>query len=169
MHTAFFPDGLPESFPKRDSFPSFPPPAKQVFKFGRRVEWKEIDSTGVVNNPCYLDYIAECGFQAISAFNWPLNKLKNLGFAIFLREIDIRYLQPAFYGDELEISTWVSDIRRVSAIRHYIIQRKNDGAIIAQAHTLGVWVNLTNGNPIRIPDEMLNDFYENISLQDNKA
>jgi acyl-CoA thioester hydrolase len=88
------------------------------------------------------------------------------GFAIFLREIDILYLQPALYGDELEISSWVSDVRRVSAIRHYQIRRTNDHSEIARIHTLGVWVNLATGMPVRIPEEMLRDFSDNISLPD---
>jgi len=168
MQLAFFPEGLPEQFPKRDSFPHLPPPACQVFHFQRRVEWREIDSAGLVNNPCYLDYAAECGFQAIAAFRWPISRMMEQGFAIFLREIDIQYLQPAFYGDELEISSWVSDVRRVSAIRHYQIRRMNDNAEIARIHTLGVWVNIANGMPVRIPENMLRDFADNISLPINQ-
>jgi acyl-CoA thioester hydrolase len=169
MQLAFFPEGLPGHFPKRDSFPHLPPPARQVFHFHRRVEWREIDSAGLVNNPCYLDYAAECGFQAIAAFHWPISRMMEQGFAIFLREIDIQHLQPAYYGDELEISSWVSDVRRVSATRHYHIRRKKDGEEIARIHTLGVWVNLANGMPVRIPEEMLRDFANNISIPDNQV
>jgi acyl-CoA thioester hydrolase len=85
------------------------------------------------------------------------------GFAILLREINVQYLQPAFYGDELELSSWVSDVRRVSATRHYLIHRSSDKAEIARIHTLGVWVNLDSRMPVRIPDEMLKDFRENIT------
>jgi acyl-CoA thioester hydrolase len=163
MQLAFFPEGVPEKFPEREKFPKLPKKPPVVFSTRRHVEWKDIDSAGLVNNPCFLEYTAECGFQAIAAFNWPWEKMVSEGFAILLRKIIVQHLQPAVYGDELEITTWVSDVRRVSATRHYEITRVRDGVVLGQMHTLGVWVNLMNGSPTRIPDRMLLDFKDNIT------
>ena len=65
-------------------------------------------------------------------------------------------------GDELEISTWASGVRRSTATRHYCIRRVSDGAEIARVDTLGVWVDLESGRPIRIPTGFMEDFAPNI-------
>lgn len=74
----------------------------------------------------------------------------------------IQYLQPAVLNDDLVISTWASNVRRSTATRHYLIQRKSDGAQLATVHSLGVRVDMSTGKPIRIPEAFLADFSTNI-------
>jgi len=158
----FFPEGAPSHFPARTPFPSSPPPPPGVFSMHRRVAWQDIDSMQHVNNSVYMDYINECGFRVCSAFHWPWQRMREQGFAIFLRQAHLQYLQPAVLDDDLEISTWVSGVKRASAGRHYTFRRAQDGVLLAQAYTLGVWVNLDTQQPLHIPQEMLNDFAPNI-------
>jgi acyl-CoA thioester hydrolase len=163
MQQAFFPEGVPKSFPVREHFPPLPPKPQKPYRTHRQVEWQDIDTAGMVNNPCYLDYVAECGFQAVASFKWPWKRMFEQGFAIFLRKIQIQYLQPALLGDQIELTTWVSGVKRVSATRHYEIRRIADGTLLAPVHTLGVWVDLKTNLPMRIPENMLSDFSENIT------
>ena len=67
----------------------------------------------------------------------------------------IEYLLPAFEGDELEVRTWIADMKRVRAQRKYDFTRKSDGKVIANGETHWVYVDLTTGRPIPIPDEMV--------------
>ena len=162
MAVAFFPEGLPESFPPRHPFPTAPPPPAGVFVMDRRVTWSDLDPAQHLNNAMYLVFIEECGMQVIAAHGWPISRMASEGFAILLRRHQIQYLQPAFMNDELIISTWASGVRRSTATRHYAIRRAQDGATIAIIHTLGVWVDLSTGKPIRIPPGFLADFQPNI-------
>jgi acyl-CoA thioester hydrolase len=126
----------------------------------RRVAWNDIDTMQHVNNAVYLNYLSECGFQAFAAFGWPFAHLEEAGVAVHLRRLHIQYLQPALLDDDLEISTWMSDVRRASALRHYTIQRANDQAAIARACNYSVWVGTSAqvvGRPVRIPKQMLAD------------
>jgi YbgC/YbaW family acyl-CoA thioester hydrolase len=84
------------------------------------------------------------------------------GFGILARRFRIEYRQAALLGDDLEIATWISEVKRASVVRHYTIRRIADGELIARAHLLSVWVDLDSGRPIRIPDGFLNDFSSNI-------
>jgi acyl-CoA thioester hydrolase len=163
VQQAFFPEGVPDRFPPRQPFPSLPEPPAGVFSLRMRAAWRDIDPAGHLNNANYLSYIEECGLQAVAAHNWPVDRMASAGFGIMLRKLQVQYLQPAFLDDELEISTWVSGVRRSSAIRHYTIRRVTDGVLLAQAHTLGAWVELESGRLVRIPSEMLDDFAPNIS------
>ncbi len=88
---------------------------------------------------------------------WPT---KALPFSFAAIKSNIAKL--ARLGDELEISTWVSDVRHSTAIRHYAIHRLNDHTLLAEIHALGVWVNLATGQPIRIPTRLIDDFTPNI-------
>ena len=47
------------------------------------------------------------------------------------------------------------------------VRRASDGAELVKIDTLGVWVDLASGRPIRIPPELLTDFAPNI-VQDSQ-
>lgn len=160
---AFFPEGLPESFPPREPFPKPPASPEGVYHYEFNVEWRDIDTAGHVNNAAYLDYVEEAGFAVVSAHGWSFDRMTGSGFAIFVRRHQVQYLQPAFYGDLLRIQTWASDVRRSTAVRHYSFSRPSDGALLARVSSLGVWVDLETGRPIRIPTSFIADFATNLS------
>ncbi len=162
MISAFFPDGPPTSIPPRRRFPALPAPPTNNFEIHRRVIWQDLDPVQHVNNAVYLNYVEECGMQVLAAHGWPINRMLEDNFAILIRRHQIQYRQPAILGDELIISTWASYVRRSHATRHYVIQRKSDGVQLATVHSLGVWVNLESGKPMRIPEDFLSDFSTNI-------
>jgi acyl-CoA thioester hydrolase len=162
LKLSFFPEGLPEQFPAREDFSSAPPPPPGVFKTRRQVAWRDIDTAQIVNNPVYLEYIEDAGMQVIAAHGWPASRMTSAGFAIILRRHQIQYLQPARLGDELEIATWASNVKRSTATRHYTISRVSDGALLARVNTLGVWIDLATGRPIRIPPDFIREFAPNI-------
>jgi acyl-CoA thioester hydrolase len=92
-----------------------------------------------------------------------MSRVQAEGFAIVARRHRIEYRQPAVLDDELELTTWISDVKRATAIRHYTVTRVSDGALLARARTLWVWVDAKTGRPIRIPDGFLADFAPNIA------
>jgi acyl-CoA thioester hydrolase len=162
LKAAFFPEGLPEPAPSRPRFPSAPPPPPGVFQLRRRVEWRDIDPAQHVNNAVYLSYLEDCGVQVAAAHGWPMSRVQAEGFAIVARRHRIEYRQPAVLDDELELATWISDVKRATVVRHYTVTRVDDGALLARARTLWVWVDLKTERPIRIPSAFLADFAPNI-------
>jgi acyl-CoA thioester hydrolase len=162
MIKAFFPDGPPESIPPREKFPTAPPSPPGKFDMNICVAWQDLDSEQHVNNAVYLSYIEECGMQVIAAHGWPITRMISEDFAILIRKHQIQYRRPAYLNDELTISTWVSNVRLSTATRHSKIQRKSDGEELATVHSLGIWVNLDSGKPMRIPKKLLSDFSANI-------
>lgn len=162
MREAFFPEGPPQQVPVRQPFPIAPEPPPGVYKMQHRVAWHDIDMAQHVNNAVYLEYIEECGMQVIAAHGWPVQRMTAEGFAIILRRHQIEYRLPALLEEEIEIATWASNVRRSTATRHYTIRRVKDGELLAQIHTLGVWIDLATGRPIRIPERFIYDFAPNI-------
>jgi len=75
-----------------------------------------------------------------------------------IREHRIEYLLPAFEGEEIEIRTWVENIRKVRSLRKYEFVRKADGKLLVKGETDWVFVDIKTGNPRAIPEEAINVF-----------
>jgi acyl-CoA thioester hydrolase len=162
MQAAFLPDGPPADAPARARFPGLPDPPPGVFTTRRRVEWRDIDPLGHVNNAVYLSYLEDAGMAVAEAFGWPFARMEAAGFGIVARHHRIEYRAPAVMGDEIEIATWISEVRAASVLRHFALTRPADGALIARAHTRWVWVDITTGHAMRIPTGFMDDFAANI-------
>lgn len=65
---------------------------------------------------------------------------------------------PAFESDEIEVRAWITEIKRVRTQRKYEFIRKGDGKVIAKGETQWVFVELSTGRPIPIPNEMVELF-----------
>ncbi len=159
---AYFPDGSQELTRAGASFRSAPPQPIGTFKTRRCVAWNDVNAAQEVDHATLLAYIEDCGRQVVAAHGWPMERMLTKGFAILLRRNQIEYLRPAIFDEELELATWASNVRRVTATRHYTVMRVRDGEILARVNALGVWVNLETGQPIHIPPDLLADFKTNI-------
>jgi acyl-CoA thioester hydrolase len=142
---------------KRRRFAEPPPPGESAFTNRRRVEWQDLDPAQHVNNAMYLSYLVETAWRFGEVVNWGWERISADGFGVVARSHQIEYRQPAVYGDELEITTWLSGVRRSTINRHYAIHRPVDGALIAQANSLYVAIDLATGSARRIPADFLAD------------
>ncbi len=162
MVAAFWhPDATPGD--RREAFPVAPPAPPGTFRARRRVEWRDIDPARHVNNANYLAYIEECNVQVAAAYGWPLTRLMAEGVGIVAHRYRIEYREPAMMDDELEVATFVSDVRRATAVRHYTIRRTADDTLLARAHVLWVFVDLATGQPRRIPAPFMEAFRPNVA------
>lgn len=149
----------------RDPFPAPPPPPAGAFTLRRRVEWRDIDTAQHVNNAVYLSYTEDCGIQAGRAFGWPMARMREAGWGIIARSLRIEYRLPAALDDDLDITTWVYDMKRVSGVRYYAITRSNErgeSELLAQVQALMVCADVATGKPMRVPQDFLQDVAGNI-------
>jgi len=158
MMAAFFPEGAPAEAPKREPFPEPPPPPPGAFTTQRRVAWHHLDTAGHMNSAWYLSLIEDVAIDAAAHAGWPLQSSTEAGIAILAREHRIEYLKPALMGDELQITTYIGEFRRVSATRYCLIRRASDSELLARTRTLWVWVDSATGKPRPIPDGVPRDF-----------
>jgi acyl-CoA thioester hydrolase len=165
MIKAFIPEWKPEMVKPRVKYPPAPTPPKQVFSMRRRVEWQDLDPINHVNNATYLAYIQECGMQLGKAFGWSFERSTREGIIFIPRRHHIEYRMPARLDEELEISTYLSNIRRSMLTRHFFIRRASDHELLAQDQTLYVVIDNKTLQPVRIPMTLLNDFASNISTE----
>jgi acyl-CoA thioester hydrolase len=159
---AFFPEGYPGPSGRRKQIPSAPPPPAGVFRLQRRVEWRDIDPNGHVNNATYLAYAEDCGVQVAGAFGWPMERCMQAGFGIMVRRHEIEYHSQARLDDVIETTTWVSDFRQTSGIRHYFLRDAGSGELIVRMRSLYAWVSLETRRLIRVPEAFRESFQANV-------
>ena len=126
---------------------SYPP----IFTYTITVTQSAIDEYGHVNNVIYVQWMQDAAIrhgESIPEYKPP----ENTGW--YAREHRIEYLAPAYLGDEIEVRTWASEMKRVRALRKYEFIRKADGKVIAKGETQWIFVELTTGRPIAIPPEI---------------
>ena len=118
-----------------------------------------IDENGHVNNVAYVQWmqdIAVVHYESIGG----TRPTQLVGATWVVREHRIEYLLPAFEGEEIEVKTWVENIRRVRSLRKYEFTRKEDGKALVRGETDWVFVDLQTGAPRAIPDEVSKVFAE---------
>ncbi|HEX8140976.1 MAG TPA: thioesterase family protein [Pyrinomonadaceae bacterium] len=131
-----------------------------------RVRHYELDSFGHLNNAVYVNYMQEAAIEASADAgfgpSWYLER--NTGWVI--RQLSIRYYLPCVYGDELEVKTWISEARRVSTTREYLITRTGDQARAARARVNWIYLDLKRGVPARLPAEIVSAFGPSGEMED---
>lgn len=122
-----------------------------VFTYTFTIPQSVIDENGHVNNVAYLQWMQDAaaihhpqavGYKPAENATW------------YAREHRIEYLLPAFLGEEIEVRTWLSEIRRVRGRRRYEFIRKSDGKVIVKGETDWVYVDAKTGRPIAIPEDV---------------
>ncbi len=151
--------------PLPDRKPLLPPPAAPdgTFTMRRRVEWRDIDPAGHVNNSVYLNYVDDCAFQAHRHFGWSVQQMAEHDVLVCARRHFIEYKAMAMLDDEIEISTWMAHVRRSFAMRYFLLRRMRDNKVLARVRTHWAYASLSTGIPKRIPAEFLAGFAPNIA------
>lgn len=117
-----------------------------------------IDELGHVNNLQYLGWMQDVAIQHSAAQGWPMRRYLDLGQSWVVQSHFIRYVRPAFRGDELTIFTWVAGFAPRSSPRKYLFWRAADQQILAEAETQWVYVDMNSGRPCHVPDEVRSAF-----------
>lgn len=75
-----------------------------------------------------------------------------------VRRHQLTYLKPALSGDRLRVETRVAGMSAASSVRRTRILRPSDGAVLLEAATDWVYVDIPRGRPARIPVDVRSRF-----------
>jgi len=125
-----------------------------------------IDENGHANNVIYLQWMQDIAVEHYAALGG-LEAQRPFG-TWFVREHKLEYVRPAFAGEEIEVRTWIENIRRVQSLRKYEFVRKKDGKILVKGETDWVFVDGKSGKPLAIPEAVRAIFHPS-GLQDAPA
>ncbi len=132
-------------------------PNPPIFTFQFIIPQDAIDENGHVNNVAYVQWMQDAAVRHYESIGGTA-LMQGLGATWVVREHRIEYLLPAFAGDEIEVCTWVENVRKVRLLRKYEFIRKSDGKLLVRGETDWVFVEAGSGRPLPIPEAVARIF-----------
>jgi len=124
-----------------------------VYSFAFTIPPESIDENGHVNNVHYVQWMQDVAVRHYAALGGvPL--LQALSATWVVRSHTIEYLSPAFADEQIEVRTWVVNLRRVRSLRRYEFIRKSDDRLLVKGETEWVLVTADTGRPLAIPESI---------------
>lgn len=116
------------------------------------------DENGHVNNVAYVQWMQDIATMHSDAQGATRAFYQRLGSSWVVRSHQVEYLRPAFAGDEIEVLTWVCNLKRTRSLRRYRFLHAVDQTLLARAETDWVYVNAENGRPRSVDQEVIAAF-----------
>jgi acyl-CoA thioester hydrolase len=129
----------------------------QIYQYKLTVPDYAVDVNGHVNNVEYLRWMQDAAVLH-SEVQGCTKATIDAGATWVVRTHHIKYLRPAFAGEEIIVLTWVANFRRVQSLRKYRIVRIKDNTVLVEGETDWVLVDATTGRLRPIPQNVLAAF-----------
>jgi len=138
-----------------DSFGAIakPPAGAKSSRFDLRVGYIDTDRATVMHHAAYLRYLEAARVDFFRQHGLDYNKLeRDRGLGLPVVEASVRYKLPAFFDDQLTITTWVSLVTRARLRFESTIHR--DLELITQARITLCCAELKDLRLCSIPPEI---------------
>ncbi len=118
----------------------------------------ELDVNGHVNNAVYLNYAEQVATEHAQSLGFGRQwALAHAGTWVARRH-EITYRRPATFGDVLELTTRVEEMRGARAVRRTTIVHAESRETVTEIVTEWAWLRLPEARPARIPEELIQAF-----------
>ena len=155
--------------PVREKFSPIDPlpqPPEKLITFDKEVVWRDVTESQHMDNAVYLEFFTEAVMRVSENYGWTSTRFLDAGLGWFARDFEIAYHIPLHLKDRVEITAWLSEVRASSVRRHFRMLKKDTGELVSHASMRLSMVDLATNRPLRIPEQIMVDFAENIRLQD---
>ncbi len=120
----------------------------------------DIDMNGHVGNIRYLEWFLEAAHEHSEALGLGFEELKEMNRTWVAKEHHIAYKHSALEGDELELETWLENIKSAQGVRRYALRKAADATALCEGWTSWVFVELGTYRPKRIPEALVRSYAE---------
>ena len=119
-----------------------------------RVYWEDTDAGGVVYYANYLKFMERARSEWLRAFGFEQDVLRDeAGIVFVVRRVEIDYLSPARFNEQLEVSVQLHEMGRASLSVRQELMRGPDR--LAQAVVTLACVDAVRFKPVKIPEPLL--------------
>lgn len=131
-------------------------PISAIYSKLIKIQKSVIDENGHVNNVAYVQWMQDIAVEHYASIGGIEAQGNESTWVV--REHKVEYFLPAFVDEEIEIKTWVENIRRVRSLRKYEFVRKSDGKVLVKGETDWVFVDTKSGMPKAVLEEVTKVF-----------
>ncbi len=131
-------------------------PISPIYSKTIHIPESAIDENGHVNNVTYVQWMQDIAVEHYASIGGI--EAQGADSTWVVREHKIEYFLPAFLNEEIEIKTWVENIRRVRSLRKYEFTRTSDGKTLVKGETDWVFVDVKTGSPRAVPEAVIKVF-----------
>ena len=125
-----------------------------TFHWPVRVYWEDTDAGGVVYYANYLKFLERARSEWLRSFGFEQDVLRDEAGVVFVvRRVEIDYLAPARFNDQLDVAVRLHETGRASFVVRQELMR---GATrLAKAVVTLACVDATQFKPVKIPAPIL--------------
>lgn len=109
------------------------------FEYKFKVEFYDVDSMDVVWHGNYVKFLEASRCAFLSDLGYDYKAMKQDGFAFPIIKMDLKYIAPAFFGDELRCEVYLEDYSTTLKISYKIFKGTN---LICKATTTQACVEI---------------------------
>lgn len=125
----------------------------RIHQWPIRIYYEDTDSGGVVYHSNYLKFMERARTEWLRDFEIDQKVLKdNLNLMFVVHEIDIKFMKPAVFNDEIKVQTKLEKIGSVKIELEQKISRSSE--ILIKSRVVIASVNSISMKPMRIPNEI---------------
>ncbi|MBN1299763.1 MAG: acyl-CoA thioesterase [Melioribacteraceae bacterium] len=117
-----------------------------------RVRYADTDKMQFVYNGKYFEYFEVGRTELLRSYGLPYIEVETNGFQLPLIEAGVKFKQPAYYDDILEVETKVSKLKTPKVHIEYIIRRQSTGEELAEGFTDHVFIDIASKKAVRPPE-----------------
>jgi acyl-CoA thioester hydrolase len=125
-----------------------------VHKSKIRIRYAETDQMGYVYYGNYAIFYEVARVEALRSLNFSYNELEKSGIMLPVLELQIKYIKPAFYDDEIEIETTLSEMPK-ARIKFEYKTYNQIGDLLNFGNTTLVFVDIKTKKPTQAPKDLL--------------
>jgi acyl-CoA thioester hydrolase len=118
----------------------------------QRVYYADTDRAGVVYYANYLKWFEIGRTEILRQYGFDYGEFEKKGILAPVVDVQCNYKKPARYNDLITIKTKIENIGNTSIKFHYDIIK--DNTLLAEGHTVNVFIDGKTMKPRRIPDEL---------------
>ena len=129
----------------------------QPFHFRQTVRSYEVAPDGAARPQAILQWLEHAVFRAAVRAGWPRERMESAAFVTYVVGHHLVLGRPAHEGDELAVTSRLTDVRRVSGTWHHEIHA-SDGGLVAADRARGAFLDLeghTRPPPVELLDDLL--------------
>ncbi len=126
-----------------------------VFKTVYRVTWSDTDAAGVVHHSNYFRLFERTEEEFYEHLGLSIDYLANLGFWLPRIEVFCTYRTPSRFGDVLEISLSVDEIKEKVVKYGFVVKKKDTDILVAEGYVVAVAADKGFGKAINIPHKVI--------------